>query len=51
MIVMDGVSLQKLVIASGNRHKYEEFRALLAPLGIELIFGGGCEPLFWKTRR
>mgnify|MGYP000854242275 CR=1 FL=1 len=43
MIVMDGVSLQKLVIASGNRHKYEEFRALLAPLGIELIFGGGCE--------
>ena len=43
MIAMDGVSLQKLVIASGNRHKYEEFRALLAPLGIELIFGGGCE--------
>ncbi|MBR1896054.1 MAG: RdgB/HAM1 family non-canonical purine NTP pyrophosphatase [Pyramidobacter sp.] len=40
MIVMDGVSLAKLVIASGNRHKYEEFRGLLAPLGIELLFGG-----------
>ena len=43
MIAMDGVSLQKLVIASGNRHKYEEFQRLLAPLGIELIFGGDYE--------
>ena len=40
MITMDGVSLQKLVIASGNRHKFEEFSGLLAPLGIELRFGG-----------
>lgn len=40
MLMMDGVSLQKLVIASGNRHKFEEFHGLLAPLGVELIFGG-----------
>ncbi len=31
--------LRKMVIASGNRHKFEEFRDLLAPLGVELIFG------------
>ncbi len=43
MFVMDGVSLQKLVIASCNPHKYEEFRDLLSPLGIELIFGGNFE--------
>lgn len=43
MIKMDGVSLEKLVIASGNRHKFEEFKGLLAPLGIELLFGGDFE--------
>lgn len=31
--------LHKIVIASGNRHKFEEFRDLLAPLGITLLFG------------
>jgi len=40
MIVMDGVCLDKLVLASSNRHKFEEFRGLLAPLGVELLFGG-----------
>ncbi|MGI6076065.1 MAG: RdgB/HAM1 family non-canonical purine NTP pyrophosphatase [Pyramidobacter sp.] len=40
MISLDGVSLEKLVLASGNRHKYEEFQQLLAPLHIELDFGG-----------
>ncbi len=40
MVAMDGVSLRKLVLASRNRHKYGEFSGLLAPLGIELIFGG-----------
>ena len=43
MIMMDGVSLERLVLASGNRHKYEEFRGLLTPLGIELLFGGDFE--------
>ncbi len=43
MIMMDGVSLDKLVIASGNRHKFEEFQGLLAPLGIELLFGGNFD--------
>lgn len=43
MIVLDGVSLQKLLVASGNRHKYKEFQSLLAPLGIELVFGGDYE--------
>lgn len=43
MISLDGVSLEKLVLASGNRHKYEEFRQLLAPLHIELDFGGDFE--------
>lgn len=31
--------LHEIVIASGNRHKFEEFRDLLAPLGISLLFG------------
>ena len=43
MLMLDGVSLEQIVIASGNRHKYEEFRGLLAPLGIELLFGGDYE--------
>lgn len=40
LIMMDGVSLNKLVLASGNRHKFEEFKGLLAPLSINLLFGG-----------
>lgn len=40
LIMMDGVSLSKLVLASGNRHKFEEFKGLLAPLSINLLFGG-----------
>ena len=39
-MMLDGISLDRLVIASGNRHKYEEFSGLLAPLGITLLFGG-----------
>lgn len=37
-------NLRKIVIATGNRHKYEEFRALLAPLGVELFFGKELNP-------
>ena len=40
MFVLDGVSLDKIILASGNTHKYHEFQGLLAPLGIELGFGG-----------
>lgn len=43
MITVDGVSLEKLVLASCNRHKYEEFKSLLAPLHISLLFGGDYE--------
>ena len=43
MITVDGVSLVKLVLASCNRHKFEEFRQLLAPLHVELLFGGDYE--------
>ena len=39
LITVDGVSLEKLVLASCNRHKFEEFRQLLAPLHVELLFG------------
>lgn len=43
LITVDGVSLEKLVLASCNRHKFEEFRQLLAPLHVELLFGGDYE--------
>lgn len=29
--------MDKIVIASGNQHKIEEFRTLFAPLGITVI--------------
>jgi len=31
--------LPGIVFASGNRHKYLEMRSLLAPMGVELLFG------------
>lgn len=40
MIEMNGVALDTLVLASGNKHKYEEFKGLLAPLKVKLLFGG-----------
>ncbi|MDY3868664.1 MAG: RdgB/HAM1 family non-canonical purine NTP pyrophosphatase [Pyramidobacter sp.] len=40
MIRIHGLLFDKLVLASGNRHKYEEFKQLLAPLHIQLFFGG-----------
>jgi len=30
----------KMVLASGNRHKYLEIKEALEPIGIELLFGG-----------
>ncbi len=31
--------LREVLIASGNRHKFEEFQGLLSPLGVTLLFG------------
>ncbi len=31
--------LREMVIASGNRHKFDEFQRLLYPLGVTLLFG------------
>lgn len=33
----------KMVLASGNRHKYTEMSAALAEIGVELLFGGDFE--------
>lgn len=34
-----------IVLASRNRHKFEEIERAVAPLGIRLIFGGDLSPL------
>ncbi len=31
---------KKILLASGNRHKYHEMRKMGAPFGVELLFGG-----------
>lgn len=45
MILIGERPLERLVIASSNRHKFLEFRDLLAPLGLELLFGGNLDRL------
>lgn len=39
-MILDGISLDTLVLASGNRNKFNEFRELLLPMGVTLKFGG-----------
>ncbi len=43
MVTLDGVSLDKLVLASRNYHKFQEFQGLLKPLGIQLFFAGNFD--------